>query len=76
MAHLYIAMQFGLYTATFVFFAYKGGTWLDVKCDTYPIFTFVMTLISVFYSFSSLINKMKLIDEQKKKMEEMNSEKK
>jgi hypothetical protein len=76
MAHLYIAMQFGLYTAAFVFFAYKGGAWLDVKFNTYPIFTFVTILVSVFYSFASLINKMKIIDEQKKKIKEMNDNKK
>ena len=62
MAHLYIAMQFGLYTAAFMFFAYKGGAWLDLKFDTYPVFTMLMIITSVIYSFTSLFYKMKLVE--------------
>ncbi len=67
MAHMYVAMQFGIYTAAFVFVALKAGTWLDLKFDTYPVFTIILIILSVIYSFASLINKMNLIDEHQKK---------
>jgi len=70
MAHLYIAMQFGLYTAAFMFFAYKGGSWLDSKFNTYPVFTMLMIVLSVVYSFTSLFFKMKLVEKHGKGIDE------
>lgn len=67
MGHLYIAMQFGISTAAFIIVAYKGGVWLDLKFDTYPAFSILLILFSIFYSFFNLIDKMNLIDERKGK---------
>lgn len=70
MAHLYIAMQFGLYTAAFMYFAYRGGAWLDLKFNSYPLFTMVTIIASVIYSFFSLIHKLDLVKKHGKGIEE------
>lgn len=67
MGHLYVAMQFGLYMAAFVFFAYKGGAWLDQTLGTYPLFSLGLVLLSVVNSFVSLMTKMELLDKYKRK---------
>lgn len=69
MAHLFVAMQFGLYLAAFVYFAFKGGNWLDIKFGTYPLFSFGLVLLAVVNSFVSLISKMNLIEMRKRNKE-------
>jgi hypothetical protein len=76
MAHLYIAMQFGLYTAAFVYFAYRGGAWLDIKFNSYPVFTMLTIIVSVIYSFFSLIHKMDLVEKHGKGTEDEDNKKK
>ena len=70
MAHLYIAMQFGLYTAAFIFLAYKGGSWLDQRFNTYPLFTILLILLCIVYVFVSLYSKLRLIEEHKNAAED------
>lgn len=76
MAHLYIAMQFGLYTAAFVYFAYRGGAWLDLKFNSYPLFTMLTIITSVIYSFVSLIHKMDLVEKHGKGVDDEKNENK
>ncbi len=70
MFQIYVAFQFGLITVTLVYLASKGGSFLDLKFETYPFFTVVLILISVFYSFFSLINKLNMIEKFKNKRED------
>lgn len=74
MAHMYIAMQFGIYTAAFIYLAYRGGFWLDNRFNQYPLFTILCILAAVVYSFLSLYHKLRLIEEIKKK-NKMNQQK-
>ncbi len=67
MGHLYVAMQFGLYMAAFVLFAYKGGAWLDQRFYTYPLFSLGLVLLAVINSFVSLMTKLDIMEKRKKK---------
>lgn len=67
MGHLYVGMQFGLFMAAFIFFAHKGGAWLDQRFDTYPLFSLGLVLLAVVNSFVSLMTKMDLLEKYKKK---------
>lgn len=70
MKFIYFGASFGLTMAASLYVCYQGGSWLDARFATEPIFSLLGILVGVVLSFKSLVDRLNLIekmDKEKKK---------
>lgn len=53
--------------ATLIWLTYKGGAYLDAKFGTDMIFTAVLFILAIIFSFMNLFDKLMYIEKRKKK---------
>lgn len=53
--------------ATLIWLAYKGGVWLDTKYGTDMIFTLILFLVAIVFSFINLFDKLVFVEKLEKK---------
>ncbi|MDD4342884.1 MAG: hypothetical protein PHH19_00765 [Eubacteriales bacterium] len=67
MNYMFVVMYFGVYMVTLVWFAYKGGIWLDAKYETGMIPTVLLILSAIIFSFINLFEKIKFFEKMEKR---------
>lgn len=60
--YINFAVSFGLTLAITVFVMYKGGTWLDERLGTEPIFMMIGIVLAVATVFKRLLADVKTLD--------------
>ena len=68
--YLNFAVSFGLTLAITIYLLFKGGTWLDQRLGTEPVFMIIGVFLAVATVFRQLIKEMKNFDESQKPNDE------
>lgn len=67
--YLNFALSFGLTLVITTYVLYLGGSWLDKKLGTAPVFMVLGILLSIATVFRQLINEVKDLEKEKTKEE-------
>lgn len=70
-AYKYInyGISFGLTMAITVYVLFLGGSWLDDRAGTYPLFTFLGVILAIATVFKRLLTDLRVMERQGKEEE-------
>ncbi|KJS20236.1 MAG: hypothetical protein VR72_15475 [Clostridiaceae bacterium BRH_c20a] len=62
--YVHFGISFGTTMAVSIYLGFKGGTWLDNRFNTYPLFLIVGILLGVGVTFKNLLDNLKRIEKK------------
>lgn len=74
--YLNFALSFGLTLAITVYLLYKGGTWLDQRLGTEPLFMILGVFLALATMFRQLFSEIKKIEQKPKQEQQKKTQKK
>ncbi|KJS85475.1 MAG: hypothetical protein JM58_08535 [Peptococcaceae bacterium BICA1-8] len=62
--YVHFGISFGITMAVSIYLGFKGGTWLDNRFNTYPLFLIVGILLGVSVTFKNLLDNLKRMEKK------------